>query len=416
MAQRYSDYSSGEYHKGDAPFQFPWWAIVIAFIAWWPMGFVLLLCNRLLRSSSSRRAREATAQQKRFAQQPADGVTPIYARGEPVQTAGKAGNSDLKNTVQKLTSSTVATVLFLLGALLVFVGVVSLGDPISYIVGQLLEGSSAWTYGIRDLMTSFAVMGGGAACMVAGIFTHTNARTRKKIENIVGDADHMYIRDIAAAIPCSEEKCRKHLENCIDKGVFGDDAYLDMRTGCLVVRGLAPQPEKPAPPAPQQEQTNAAPAQEQTDPYRPILDALRSANDAIPDDEMSEKIARLETVSARIFRQAQSNPEKMPQIRKFMDYYLPTALHLLRTYSELDSQGVEGENIRATKQRIEQVMDTLVVAFENQLDQLFQSDAMDVSADIAVMENMLRADGLAGGAESVVPDSPQVTPTPKLQL
>lgn len=66
---------------------------------------------------------------------------------------------------------------------------------------------------------------------------------RRKIDNIVGDADHMYIRDIAASIPCTQEKCIRHLENCIDKGVFGDDAYLDMRTRCLVVRGEAPKPE-----------------------------------------------------------------------------------------------------------------------------------------------------------------------------
>ena len=57
---------------------------------------------------------------------------------------------------------------------------------------------------------------------------------------------------------------------------------------------------------------------------------------------------------------------------------------------------MEGENITESKRRIEQTMDTLVHAFETQLDQLFQEDALDVSADIDVMENMLRADGLAG--------------------
>ena len=57
---------------------------------------------------------------------------------------------------------------------------------------------------------------------------------------------------------------------------------------------------------------------------------------------------------------------------------------------------MEGENISESKKRIEQTMDTLVHAFETQLDQLFQDDALDVSADIDVMENMLRADGLTG--------------------
>ena len=44
-------------------------------------------------------------------------------------------------------------------------------------------------------------------------------------------------------------------------------------------------------------------------------------------------------------------------------------------------------------------MDTLVTAFENQLDKLFQDDALDVSADIEVMEKMLSADGLVGDSD-----------------
>ena len=55
----------------------------------------------------------------------------------------------------------------------------------------------------------------------------------------------MSIEDIAAAIPCSYETCCKHLENCIDDGVFGPEAYLDMRRRCLVVEGKAPDPGAP---------------------------------------------------------------------------------------------------------------------------------------------------------------------------
>lgn len=130
--------------------------------------------------------------------------------------------------------------------------------------------------------------------------------------------------------------------------------------------------------------------------YDEILTRLRKLNDAIPGEEMSDKISRLEAVAAKIFDQAESSPEKLPQMRRFLDYYLPTSLKLLETYAELEAQGIEGENIRESKHRIEDAMDTLVVAFENQLDKLFQADALDVSADIDVMENMLRADGLTG--------------------
>ena len=212
---------------------------------------------------------------------------------------------------------------------------------------------------------------------------------RKKIDNIVGDAKNMPIADIAGAIPCSYDKCCKYLENCIDDGVFGPDAYLDMRRRYLVVEGKAPEPAPKKRRKPKIEQ-------KEKDQYQKILDDLRAVNDAIPDEEMSAKIDRLEAVSAKIFEQAKSDPDKLPRMRKFMDYYLPTSLKLLQTYAELDAQGVEGENISESKKRIEQTMDTLVHAFETQLDQLFQDDALDVSADIDVMETMLRADGLTG--------------------
>ena len=125
-----------------------------------------------------------------------------------------------------------------------------------------------------------------------------------------------------------------------------------------------------------------------------MLHQIRAENDAIPDQVLSGQMDELERLCVQIFKTVAEKPAKAPQIRKFMDYYLPTSLKLLNTYAELDNQGVEGENISESKRRIEQTMDTLVKAFENQLDRLFASDALDVSTDIDVMQNMLRADGL----------------------
>ena len=236
---------------------------------------------------------------------------------------------------------------------------------------------------------------GGIGCLFGGWHIRTSRRMRRKIDNIVGDAKYMYIQDIADASPCSYEKCCKHLENCIDEGLFGPGAYLDMHRKCLVVKERPPEPTPAPAPAPKPQKADPMP---EADQYQKILDELRRVNDAIPDEEMTDKISRLEAVSAKIFEQSRTDPDKLPQMRKFMDYYLPTSLKLLNTYAELDKQGIEGENISESKHRIEQTMDTLVKAFENQLDRLFASDALDVSTDIDVMQNMLRADGLTDDA------------------
>ena len=60
-----------------------------------------------------------------------------------------------------------------------------------------------------------------------------------------------------------------------------------------------------------------------------------------------------------------------------MNYYLPTTLKILKAYARMEEQGIEGENIRSAKARIEGMMDKVVDGFEAQLDKLFQDDAMD---------------------------------------
>lgn len=383
---------NGEYHRGDGPFQFPWWAMVIGFVVWWPLGFIFIALNSAMRKG--RLGGFEQAARRRTRRDMTLNVEPVYQEhGAPVYASNTAPNAaQSRPAPKKQGGEGLATGLTIAGIVLLAVALLALPDGMYWLPDALVEGGYYWRWLLEEMIPVLMMFTGGVGCLFGAHTVRTNRRMRKKIDNIVGDAKNMPIADIAAAVPCSYEKCCKHLENCIDDGVFGPDAYLDMRRCYLVVEGKAPEP---APKKPRKAKAEKASAQEK-DQYQKILDELRRVNDAIPDEEMSDKISRLEAVSAKIFEQAKSDPDKLPRMRKFMDYYLPTSLKLLQTYAELDAQGVEGENISESKRRIEQTMDTLVHAFETQLDQLFQEDALDVSADIDVMENMLRADGLAG--------------------
>ena len=62
----------------------------------------------------------------------------------------------------------------------------------------------------------------------------------------------------------------------------------------------------------------------------------------------------------------------------------------------MDSAGIAGDNITATKTKVESMMDTITVAFDKQLDALFGEEALDISTDITVMENLLAREGLSG--------------------
>ena len=126
------------------------------------------------------------------------------------------------------------------------------------------------------------------------------------------------------------------------------------------------------------------------------VEEMKRLDENIEDEKIAQAIRELERTSQAIFQQVREAPEKLPQIRRFMDYYLPTTLKLLNAYDRMSSVGVGGENIDGTKERVEAIMDTIVAAFDKQLDGLFGAEALDVSADITVLETMLAREGLAG--------------------
>ncbi len=121
---------------------------------------------------------------------------------------------------------------------------------------------------------------------------------------------------------------------------------------------------------------------------------MKRLDDNIADPAISAQIVRLQQLAGKIFAQVEQNPEKLPQIRKFMNYYLPTTLKILNAYDRMGEQGVSGENITSTMQKVEGMMSTIITAFEKQLDSLFGSEAMDISTDMVVLENMMAREGL----------------------
>lgn len=121
---------------------------------------------------------------------------------------------------------------------------------------------------------------------------------------------------------------------------------------------------------------------------------VRECNDLIPNEEVSNKLYKLEAIMKRIFEQVEKHPESAEDLHKLMDYYLPTTIKLLNAYVDLDKQDIAGENITATKKEIEDVLDVINVAFEKLLDSMFEDTAWDISSDISVMKTMMAQEGL----------------------
>ena len=140
--------------------------------------------------------------------------------------------------------------------------------------------------------------------------------------------------------------------------------------------------------------TGNAVVDELVDQGHEMLLQIRKENDQIPDVDLSKQMDQLDEVAGRIFRTVAEQPGKAPQIRRFMNYYLPTTLKMLQGYRKMDERQVTGENAQATRTQIRKAMDVVLKAFNKQLDALYQDDMLDLSTDIDVMETMLKQDGL----------------------
>lgn len=165
---------------------------------------------------------------------------------------------------------------------------------------------------------------------------------------------------------------------------------------------------KPQPaPAPKAEPAPQAQPQKPVSTGNPELDEvvaqgrasvkrLQELNDDIPDFKISAQLKQIEILTASIIDQVEKKEDKLRQTRQFMNYYLPTTIKLLEQYVQLQDVGMKGENIESGMKRIEDMLDKVIVAFQKQLDSLFESDVVDITADIQVMEQMMTAEGLTG--------------------
>lgn len=124
------------------------------------------------------------------------------------------------------------------------------------------------------------------------------------------------------------------------------------------------------------------------------VEKMKLLDEAIEDEKLSAQIVHLETVTEKIVNYTIEHPKKKKQLGKFFDYYLPTTLKLLEAYGRMDQAGISGTNIDSTKEKVEGMMDTALAAFDKQLDALYADEALDVSTDITVMQNMLKSEGL----------------------
>ena len=201
----------------------------------------------------------------------------------------------------------------------------------------------------------------------------------RKISGILGKDNNIQLSVLEQKLGWNRDMLSKTLRRQMAGG-FWKDAHLDTASGVFMM-GYNPEY-----------------LQSTASGNKAVDEIIKTANDfihemvtinlTISDPALKANIEKLIDIARQIFTFVQKNPEKTRQIRQFSNYYLPMTVNLLKNYQELQGASIKGENIQESIQKISDSMATIETVFRNQLNDLYEDKALDISVDIEVLQNM----------------------------
>ncbi|MGN1333378.1 MAG: 5-bromo-4-chloroindolyl phosphate hydrolysis family protein [Lachnospiraceae bacterium] len=103
---------------------------------------------------------------------------------------------------------------------------------------------------------------------------------------------------------------------------------------------------------------------------------------------LSEEICR---VAERILRTLKSQPEDIPGVRQFLNYYLPTLGNILLKYERVEKSGIPTDNM---EENVIDCLEKIKNAMDRQYANLFNNDILDLSVEMEVLTQACKRDGL----------------------
>lgn len=97
--------------------------------------------------------------------------------------------------------------------------------------------------------------------------------------------------------------------------------------------------------------------------------------------------------TAKIIRTVEKSPNKFKSIDNFFDYYLPITVKIVDRYDEIENQKLSSKDSKKFFTSSTKMLDAVNKAFKNILNSLYQSEIIDMDAEMKVFSSMLTSDG-----------------------
>ncbi|MCI2061255.1 MAG: 5-bromo-4-chloroindolyl phosphate hydrolysis family protein [Eubacteriaceae bacterium] len=251
------------------------------------------------------------------------------------------------------------------------------------------------------------ISGAGVCCILAGNKIRDRIKRFKNYLRIMKGTEFYKISDLAAKAGRRPEAVSRDLKKMIDKKMFLE-GHIDDTGKWFIGNDYTFEQYAEARDRfknrTKEEAEESRRREDETEEQRKLrevlekghesIDTIRSAKSSITDISVMQDLDDIEDIVTKIFKRVEEKPSLLPDIRRFMDYYLPTTVKLVNVYSDFEKKNVQSEDVAAAKKEIEQTLGNIETAFGKLLDELYQDTVMDVSTDISVLNSMFARDGL----------------------
>ena len=129
---------------------------------------------------------------------------------------------------------------------------------------------------------------------------------------------------------------------------------------------------------------------------------------ASKDKELTARLKALQAIGKNILRQMEKEPRRITLAYKFVDYYQDRAVRLIQKYEELDETQLTTDRVRELKTKIKETLGGLEAAYEEQLERIVNDQMLSTEAEIRVLEEHFRTEGINKKSDDVTIEMSEV--------
>ena len=113
----------------------------------------------------------------------------------------------------------------------------------------------------------------------------------------------------------------------------------------------------------------------------------------IENEEVQKDLNEINDVVDKIINTISKNPKKVERIGNFFDYYLPITVKIVDRYDEIEDQKLSSSESKKFITSTNNMIKEINKSFKKILAKLYKSDIVDTSAEMKVLDSLLKSDG-----------------------